>query len=504
MSAPETDAAGPAAASATPPAMPAAGDRAFAPMFNADEERNARAVVVSLHGALRAVRLYPVENAAVQSALAELDVSCARLLDRDGVCEIRHSGDFVFVNESRVRLALDNFAAVAYVLSLLREAGVGTLRVAARAEPRAWVVLLAFLQAPPLEYPEDARLEQLELRLSQANVSAFEFEAATDELLSDDDLDARERARQTYMRSLDVTRDVMTAARMGKSPSLKRVKRAVQAVVDAILSEPSSLIGMTTLRDFDEYTFVHSVNVCILSVALGRRLGLPKPQLLELGVSALLHDIGKSRIPTEILNKRGSLTDAEREVIRTHPWQGVLVLLGLPVGSGRPWRAMTSAHEHHMRVDLTGYPATVRPRQVSLLSRIIAVADGFDAATTTRVYQDTPWSPADVLQGMRDNKRLGFDPIIVKAFVNLTGIYPIGTVVVLDTFELGIVHASNPDESALSRPLVRLVADAQGNLLPDPPVVDLLTTDTAGHYVRTIIRTDDPDRWGIRVSDYFA
>jgi HD-GYP domain-containing protein (c-di-GMP phosphodiesterase class II) len=249
---------------------------------------------------------------------------------------------------------------------------------------------------------------------------------------------------------------------------------------------------------------VHSVNVCILSVALGRRLGLTKPQLLDLGVAALLHDIGKSRVPTEILNKRGSLEPAERVAIQHHTWQGLLALFALPIGSGRPWRAMNAAHEHHMRADFTGYPAVVRPRRLSLISRIIAVADGFDAATTTRVYQDHPWSPADVLMGMRDNARLGFDAIIVKAFINLTGIYPVGTVVVLDTFELGVVYAANPVETELSRPLVRILTDAQGNRLPDAPLVDLLARDDTGHYLRTIIRTEDPDRWGIRVADYFA
>ncbi len=473
-------------------------------MFSANDERSARALVVALHGALRAVRLYPVENVAVQNALIELGSACQRVMMQGDGCEIRRSGDFVFVNETRVRLALDNYAAVAYVLTLLRDAGVGSVRFGSVPESRMWVVLLAFLQSPPLEYPEEARLGQLEQRLAQAGVLAFEFDPPIDELDDDDDLDSRERARQTYMRSLDVTREVMMATRLGRSPSLKRVKRAVQAVVDAILSDPASLIGMTTLREFDEYTFVHSVNVCILSVALGRRLGLSKVQLLDLGVAALLHDIGKSRVPSEVLNKRGSLSDEELAIIQTHTWQGVLSLFSLPIGSGRPWRAMVSAHEHHMRIDLSGYPACERPRSLSLLSKIIAVADGFDAATSTRVYQQTPWSPADVLQGMRDNPRLGFDPIIVKAFVNLTGIYPVGTVVVLDSYELGLVHAAHTDEKALARPIVRVLADAQGNLLADPPLVDLMAQDESGHYLRTIIRTDDPDRWGIRVSDYFA
>ncbi len=138
------------------------GTRDNGALFDADEERRARAVVVALHGALRAVRLYPIENSAVQKALAELDVTCERMMSEGAPCEVRRAGDFVFVNEVRVRLALDNYAAVAYVLGLLREAGIGSLRVMRRAEPRCWVVLLAFLQAPPLEYPEDARLGQLE------------------------------------------------------------------------------------------------------------------------------------------------------------------------------------------------------------------------------------------------------------------------------------------------------------------------------------------------------
>jgi HD-GYP domain-containing protein (c-di-GMP phosphodiesterase class II) len=468
------------------------------------DQRRARGVIVALHGALRAVRLYPIENAAVQQALGDLDAALGEVQREVQECELRRTGDFVFVNDTRVRLGLDNYAAIVFLVGLLRAAGIGTVRITGRPGRHDWVVLLAFLQAPPLEYPEAERLGQVEERLQRAGVTAFTLAPPGDVGETGEVLDARERARHTYARSLDVSREMMTAVRLGRSPSLKRVKRAVQGVVDAILTDSASLIGLTTLREFDDYTFVHSVNVCILSVALGRRLGLTKPQLLELGVAALLHDIGKSRVPTSLLNKRGALEPDERVLLQEHTWQGVLALFAMPLDAGRPWRAMTSAFEHHMRVDLSGYPNAVRARRMSLFSRIIAVADGFDAATTARVYQGTRWSPADVLLGMRDNARLGFDPVLVKAFINLTGIYPVGTVVVLDSFELGLVHAANPVETELSRPIVRLLSDAQGNLLADPPLVDLLARDEAGHYLRTIIRTDTPDRWGIRVSDYFS
>lgn len=464
----------------------------------------ARAFVVAFHAAVRAVRLYPVENAAVQKALQELAGNAERVMQADNGCELRRVGDYVFVNDTRIRLGLDNYAAVSYVLGLLRGAGIGGVSLKSLPNSREWVVLIAFLQAPPLEYPEDERLEQLEHRLSDAGVMNFSLESPAVDREDEAELNAKQRARQTYVRSLDVTREVMTQARLGRSAGLKRVKRAVQGIVDAILSDPSSLVGLTTLRDFDEYTFVHSVNVCILSVALGRRLGLTKAQMLDLGLAALLHDIGKSRVSIDTLHKRGGLSDEERAELQSHTWQGVLALFALPAGTGRPWRAMVSAFEHHLRVDLKGYPTTIRGRPLSLFSKIIAVADGFDAATTTRVYQNNPWTPADVLRGMRDNARLGFDPVIVKAFINLTGIYPIGTLVVLDTFEMGLVHAPNDDPNALSRPVVRLLSDEQGNMLPHSTLADLTDRFEDGAYMRTIIRTEDPDRYGIRVSDYFA
>lgn len=468
-------------------------------------QKHARAFVVAMNSAVRAVRLYPIENAAVQRAITELGNCAERILQAEDECALRRVGDFLFLNETRLRLSFDNYAAVASLLGLFREAGIGGVTLLGRPDSRAWVVLLSFLQSPPLEYPEEERLAQLTQRLEQANVIGFELTPPLDEGVREDaELDAKERARQTYVRSLDVTREIITSTRMGKSPGLKRVKRAVQGIVDSILNDSTSLMGLTTLRDFDEYTFVHSVNVCIMSVALGRRLGLTKLQLLDLGLAALLHDLGKSRVPLELLNKRGELDETERLLLQTHTWQGVLALFGIPGVATRPWRAMTAAYEHHMRTDLSGYPRHVRSRTLSLFSKIIAVTDGFDAATTSRVYQEAPWTPADVLRGMRDNPRLGLDPVVVKAFINLSGIYPVGTVVVLDTFEIALVMASNPDASALSRPLIRILMDERGNPVLDASLVDLTVRDASGQFVRTIIRTEDPHRYGISIGDHFA
>lgn len=469
-------------------------------------QRAARAFLVALHGATRAIRLYPVENAAVQKALGELSVACETLVHTDDGCELRYVGDYLFVNETRIRLMMDNYAAVANILGLLRHAGIGGFSVARVPPPSSWIVLLSFVQSPPLEYPIEERLRQLAERLAQASVQDFELSPPTEERGGEHDeaQTDHERARQTYARTLHVTREVMTSARLGKSRGLKRVKRAVQSIVDAIITDASSMIGMTNLREFDDYTFVHSVNVCILSVALGRRLLLTKAQLLELGLAALMHDVGKSALPLELLNKRGTLTDDERALLQSHSWEGVLTIFGLPIGTGRPFRAATAAYEHHMRLDLSGYPSSHRTTQLSIYSKIIAVADGFDAATTSRVYQADPWTPADVLRGMRDNTRLGLDQVVVKAFINLTGIYPTGTVVVLDTFEIGIVSHAHSDPTAISRPHIRLIFDPQGNRIPDAPLCDLTAVDDLGVFLRTIIRTESPERHGIRIADYFA
>jgi HD-GYP domain-containing protein (c-di-GMP phosphodiesterase class II) len=227
--------------------------------------------------------------------------------------------------------------------------------------------------------------------------------------------------------------------------------------------------------------------------------------LYDLGMAALFHDIGKSRVPLSVLNKPGGLSEEEWRLMAAHPWMGVLALFQMRWASAPPLRSMIVAFEHHMKVDLTGYPKHIRERAMSIFSKIVAVADGFDAATSRRSYQTDPLSPAAVLQEMRDNPRRGMDQVVVKAFINLVGYYPVGTLVVLDTFELAIVHATNPLPEAISRPFIRVVSDDKGNLLFPGHLVDLAQKDPAsGAWMRTIIKTADPDRYGIRVGDYFV
>ena len=385
---------------------------------------------------------------------------------------------------------------------MFNESGVGLCRMVTPSVARDWVVFLTLLQSPAEGDAED-RLHALGERLAAASITAFELGAPS--AVDDEDREkAKEAAKRTYAQSVSVTKEVINSVRMGKSPNIKKIKRVVQGIVDQILNEETSLLGLTTLRDYDEYTFTHSVNVCIFAVALGRKLGLTRLQLYDLGVGALMHDIGKARVPLEVLNKPGGLTDDEWRVVAAHPWMGVLQLFQMRGQNDIPYRAMIMAFEHHKKTDLTGYPRHIRPRQLSIYSKVVAVADGFDAATSRRAYQTTPLSPADVLQEMRVNPRRGMDQVLVKAFMSLVGHYPVGTMVVLDTFELALVHANNPSPDAISRPIVQIVSDDRGNVLYPGVVVDLAERDAAGGFKRTIIKIADPDRYGIRVSDYFV
>ena len=465
--------------------------------------RLGRTFVLSFYVALRNLKLYPVENAVVQKALEELAGLANDLLAGDGECEFRLAGEFLFLNSTRMKLDLDNYTSFSYILGRCREAGVGSVRFTARPAVRDWTILLSFLSSPQGRTPDD-RYDTLLRRMQETGVTVFEMGPQSDSDDKPEDAgEAKERAKRTYAQSVSTTKEVINSVRMGQSPNTRKIKRVVQGIVDQILAEETSLMGLTTIRDYDDYTFTHCVNVCIFSVALGRRLGLTRLQLYDLGFAGLFHDIGKSRVPIDIIQKPDMLTEDEWRLVAAHPWLGVLALFQLREQSEFPYRSMLVAYQHHMKRDLTGYPRSLRMTEISFYSKIVAVADGFDAATTRRVYNSEPLDPATVLQEMRDNPRRGMDPVVVKAFVALLGIYPVGTFVVLDTFELAIVHGPNPIPEMVSRPLVRIVSDSLGNVQYPGDLVDLAETDAEGNFRRTIIKTGDPEKYGIRVGDFF-
>ena len=464
-----------------------------------------RGLLLSLHSALRALKLYPVENATVQKTLDELVSNSTNFLAAENEIEIRLSGDFMFLNSVRLRLELDNFAAFSGVVSMLRAFDIGVLRLHPGVERREWLAFLSILLNLTTQAADDRYVLLIE-RMGQAQLPSIEIEpmAAANEDLGAE-AEAKEVAKRTYAQGVAVTKEVVNSIRMGRTASIKKVKRAVQMIVDQVLNNETSIMGLTTLRDYDEYTFMHSVNVCIFAVALSRKIGFSKLQLYDLGLTALLHDIGKARVPIEITNKSGGLEEAEWREMQAHPWRGAMTLFGLRGYDEIPYRPILVAHEHHMKTDLTGYPRHIRPRDLGLFSRIVAVADGFDAATTRRSYQTTPIEPDQVLKEMWSNPRRGYDPMIVKALINLIGIYPIGTCVILDTFEVAIVASAVTDRDQLNRPLIRIAIDAHGGIMPAPGIaIDLLEQGADGTFLRSIVKVTNPERYNLVAGDFFV
>lgn len=481
---------------------------ANAPLVQADSSLQplGRSLVVSCYAAAQSLRIYPIENTTVQNALDEMYRIVRRLLDREGTLELRVVGDFLFLNDARLRLELTDYAAFSYLLGAFARHGVGRVELGADVKREALAALLTLLLTEGAS--DEASFERFEEKLRRTAAADIEVQpvrgAEQPEDANDED-SAKEAAKLTYFQSVHVAKEVLTDIRIGRAVNLRRVKRAIQSIVDQVLNNETSMLGMTALRDYDEYTFTHCVNVCILSVIIGQKLGLSRIQLYELGLGALFHDLGKQRVDTEILNKPGKLTDEEWAAIQRHPTDGLLALFSMRGLSEAPYRTMLLAYEHHMKVDLTGYPRNIRRREPTLFSRIVATADGFDAATSRRSYQQQPWPPDEVLREMRDNPHRGHDPLLVKALINVTGVFPVGTCAILDTNELAVVTSCNPDPKKLHQPCVKIIADANGMMLTEPFTAELSEMNQeTGRPRRAILKTIDPDRYGIKISDYFV
>ena len=466
-------------------------------------QEQGRRLLIVFHGALRALKFYPLDNDTVQTALAELQTLVSTLMDEEGALKLRLVGDFFFLNDTRLRLDISNFSTFAAFSQVLSGHEIGSVVIHDQVTREQWPAFLSLLLRPPAA--EDPFLA-FEERLASSSASHIEVRRVTEPGEGEQEPDAEtamQVAKGTYAKGVKAAREFLGDVRLGRVVSARKVKRAVQSIVDQVMDNEPSMITMTTLRDFDEYTYTHCVNVCIFSVVIGQRMGLDKVQLYELGLAGLLHDIGKVRVGADLINKPGALDPHEWHLMQQHPTEGLLLLFNMGGFSDVPYRQMLAAYEHHMRIDLTGYPPNRRDRKPGLFSRIVAVADGFDAATSVRSYQYQPRAADEVLREMKENPKRGFDPLIVKAFINATGAFPIGTLVFLDTYEMAVVCAVN--QQKLHQPKVKVISDAMGLRVHPPEVVDLSEVDPAtGRPFKQIVKTTDAQRYGIRVADYLV
>ena len=277
----------------------------------------------------------------------------------------------------------------------------------------------------------------------------------------------------------------------------------MQNAVNTIIQDDSTLLGLANIKNYDEYTFNHSVNVAIYAIALGQRIGIPKKQLSHLGMAGLFHDMGKTKISSEVLDKTGKLSTEERSIMRSHPVVGTELIMRMKEWGELSTRMIEGAFEHHLRYDLMGYPRLTRKRKISLFGRIISVADFYDALVRPRVYNRFPYVSEKILGIMLERSGKDFDPAVVKVLINMIGIFPLGTLVLLNTNEMGIVTQIQEEAELIDRPKVCLLYYSDGAYRKGK-AVDLREMDEATrNFKRSVVKTLDPNEYNINVAEFF-
>lgn len=304
--------------------------------------------------------------------------------------------------------------------------------------------------------------------------------------------DELQRAARVLNRSKKAITELFNEARLGNAINVESCLPLVAEISDSLVRNSSALIGLARLKHKDEYTYMHSVAVCALMVSLARQLGLSEDLVREAGLAGLLHDVGKMAMPVEVLNKPGSLTDAEYAVMRSHPERGHALLLA---AGSIPASALDVCLHHHEKSDGSGYPHRLQGEAISLFARMGAVCDVYDAITSNRPYKKA-WNPAESLARMAQWTG-HFDTQVFHAFVRSVGIYPLGSLVRLESGRLGVVIDQHPEK--LTEPLVRVFFSAKAKA----PIQQLdLDLSRPGANDR-IVGREDPAQWGFANLDDF-
>jgi HD-GYP domain-containing protein (c-di-GMP phosphodiesterase class II) len=307
---------------------------------------------------------------------------------------------------------------------------------------------------------------------------------------SDDPIQAFERARRVRAEACGIIRDVMKSVRAGGEVSVARVEPVVEKVTDAIFRNNGALVSLCRVKDKDNYTFHHSVSVCALMVSFGRSLGLDRDTIHHVGIGGLLHDLGKVMVPDAILNKPGRLTDDEWRVMKGHVAEGCRVLAETPSISDT---AMRVAAEHHERHDGSGYPKGLAGDAISRVGQMAAICDVYDAITSDRCYH-RGLPATDALRKVFEWSRFHFSPDMVHAFLRSTGIYPAGSLVMLESGRLAVVVSQG--NKNLLQPTVRVIYHARNQHYLQPENLDLAKPLGFGGGDR-ITGHESPERWGI-------
>ena len=327
-------------------------------------------------------------------------------------------------------------------------------------------------------------IEAAQIFLEQAGATSIAVAETSTLEENEKEAEGREvkaRVREAYDAGTDAMRDVETQVKLGKVFEVGPLQGIVNTLLDNLFTDPAAVLGLTAIKGHDDYTLNHSINVCILSLSLGATLGLDAESLKSLGLSALLYDLGKVRIPEDILNKQGPLTSDEWGIVKSHATEGADLLKRIQLTDQMP---MVVAYEHHLRHDMQGYPEAPVAQEQHLFSKVVALSDAYDAMTTRRPFR-REIRPDKALAVLMQGRGKAYDPSLTKALVAMLGIYPMGAVVKLDDDSTAVVFRVNNDD--LLHPRVKTLVDPNGRWHDDPEITDLRIIDPeTGEHARKI------------------
>ncbi|MCP4632323.1 MAG: HD domain-containing protein [candidate division Zixibacteria bacterium] len=453
----------------------------------------------SLYSAINAASLYEVNNRNYTQRISNLrEIMDKIFLRKSGFSITIDSGHF-YISGIRLKPGKDSNLAVVYFSEKWTNFGISGLSFTNHIQSNEldhFLNLFATLNPNCSTPNENYRIliEKLD-GLKIANIFPIRF-LEYSEKLKHHDFSFKALAKKTYFKAISVLQETINITKEFENISITRTKRITQDIVDLIIGDEDAILELTALRDFDDYTFAHSVNVCILALTLGHKLGLDRTSLSDLGVGALLHDIGKVKLPKELVQSTSSFDEYDWLMMRKHPVHGVKVLLNSkPVDKGTA-KAAAAIFEHHMELDGSGYPIIKNKREPLLFTRIVSIADYYDALVSGRVYHRKKYLPDEIIKNMINRTDKSFDSVLLKLFINAIGIFPVGSVVMLSSNELGIVANSNPDD--IENPQVKIIANSEGAIkLEDVQVMNL--TEFPEVYITKMI---DAEIHSINIADY--
>ncbi len=275
------------------------------------------------------------------------------------------------------------------------------------------------------------------------------------------------KAKKIYERVQTQVKSSFKDVRIGRALKSSEIRNSVEIITQSIIRNPDAMMLMTNMKVIDDYMVIHSLNVCILSLIFARFLGFEEDKMLDLGVGALLHDIGEIRVPRELLNKPSDLTAEEHATVQKHTEYGASIL---QENSGIPNEAVDIALHHHERLDRSGYPSKLGGQEISMNAKIVGIVDVYDSLTSTTPYRSYI-SSTDALKSMYDWRGTLFDSSLVESFIQCLGIYPVGSTLELNSGEIGIVISASPDNRLY--PKMLLVKDEQQHFYDPPRIINL-------------------------------